>query len=284
MRMENTLQVRSEDVMTVGKVMSALTYIAQILMSVMSLAMITNSITRAKVCIKRIEEVLYSYPVIASGNNDGEGLLKGTIEFKNVSFSYPNSSGRPVISNLNLKINQGEVLAILGATGSGKSSLVNLIPRFYDVTEGEVLVNGINVKEYDLSNLRNAIGHVEQDVFIFYGTIKENILFGKPEATMEEVIEAAFNQAVGELKTKASSGDEEYLFKDNKLTRFIKSPQQENENYEASEEEYIYDDKKFTYIKNKNDIFGVIKTADVIYHIDNAKIKKAILKLIITFI
>ena len=177
----------SEDVMTVGKVMSALTYIAQILMSVMSLAMITNSITRAKVCIKRIEEVLYSYPVIASGNNDGEELLKGTIEFKNVSFSYPNSSGRPVISNLNLKINQGEVLAILGATGSGKSSLVNLIPRFYDVTEGEVLVNGINVKEYDLETLRNKISMVLQKTELFSGSIEENIKWGKDDATFEEV-------------------------------------------------------------------------------------------------
>jgi len=216
----------SEDVMTVGKVMSALTYIAQILMSVMSLAMITNSITRAKVCIKRIEEVLYSYPVIASGNNDGEELLKGTIEFKNVSFSYPNSSGRPVISNLNLKINQGEVLAILGATGSGKSSLVNLIPRFYDVTEGEVLVNGINVKEYDLETLRNKISMVLQKTELFSGSIEENIKWGKDDATFKEVESVAkiaqaddfikgfkdgYNSFVGERGANLSGGQKQRI-------------------------------------------------------------------------
>lgn len=216
----------SEDVMTVGKVMSALTYIAQILMSVMSLAMITNSITRAKVCIKRIEEVLYSYPVIASGNNDGEESLKGTIEFKNVSFSYPNSSGRPVISNLNLKINQGEVLAILGATGSGKSSLVNLIPRFYDVTEGEVLVNGINVKEYDLETLRNKISMVLQKTELFSGSIEENIKWGKDDATFEEVESVAkiaqaddfikgfkdgYNSFVGERGANLSGGQKQRI-------------------------------------------------------------------------
>ena len=216
----------SEDVMTVGKVMSALTYIAQILMSVMSLAMITNSITRAKVCIKRIEEVLYSYPVIASGNNDGEELLKGTIEFKNVSFSYPNSSGRPVISNLNLKINQGEVLAILGATGSGKSSLVNLIPRFYDVTEGEVLVNGINVKEYGLETLRNKISMVLQKTELFSGSIEENIKWGKDDATFEEVESVAkiaqaddfikgfkdgYNSFVGERGANLSGGQKQRI-------------------------------------------------------------------------
>ena len=216
----------SEDVMSVGKVMSALTYIAQILMSVMSLAMITNSITRAKVCIKRIEEVLYSYPVIASGSNGGEELLKGTIEFKNVSFSYPNSSGRPVISNLNLKINQGEVLAILGATGSGKSSLVNLIPRFYDVTEGEVLVNGINVKEYDLETLRNKISMVLQKTELFSGSIEENIKWGKDDATFEEVESVAkiaqaddfikgfkdgYNSFVGERGANLSGGQKQRI-------------------------------------------------------------------------
>ena len=216
----------SEDVMSVGKVMSALTYIAQILMSVMSLAMITNSITRAKVCIKRIEEVLYSYPVIASGSNGEEESLKGTREFKNVSFSYPNSSGRPVISNLNLKINQGEVLAILGATGSGKSSLVNLIPRFYDVTEGEVLVNGINVKEYDLETLRNKISMVLQKTELFSGSIEENIKWGKDDATFEEVESVAkiaqaddfikgfkdgYNSFVGERGANLSGGQKQRI-------------------------------------------------------------------------
>lgn len=216
----------SEDVMTVGKVMSALTYIAQILMSVMSLAMITNSITRAKVCIKRIEEVLYSYPVISSGNSAIDSNLKGTIEFKDVSFAYPNSSGRPVISNLSLKINQGEVLAILGATGSGKSSLVNLIPRFYDVTSGEVLVDGVNVKEYPLDELRTKISMVLQKTELFSGTVEENIKWGKEDATLEEVIEVAkiaqandfiegfkdgYNTFVGERGANLSGGQKQRI-------------------------------------------------------------------------
>lgn len=218
-------------VMTVGKVMSALTYIAQVLMSVMQFAMIFQSITRAKVCAKRIVEVLNSSPVITSNvsrnsNYNIKEKDKGTIEFKNVDFSYPSLSGKPVISNLNLKINKGEVIAILGATGSGKSSIVNLIPRFYDVTNGEVLVDGINVKDYNLFDLREKISMILQKTELFSGTIEENIKWGKEDASLEEVQEVAkiaqaddfinsfkegYNSQVGERGNNLSGGQKQRI-------------------------------------------------------------------------
>lgn len=181
--------------MTVGKVMAGLTYIMQVLMGVMQMAMIAASITRAKVSINRINEVLDSDPVITSSVSEGtvypiKKENDGTIEFKNVSFSYPNSSGQKVVDNLNLKINKGEKLAILGATGSGKSSIVNLIPRFYDVNSGEVLVDGINVKDYNLKDLRSKISMILQSTEIFSGSIEENVRWGKDDATFEEIQKA----------------------------------------------------------------------------------------------
>lgn len=126
-------------------------------------------------------------------NNYGiiKNNFEGDIEFKDVCFSYSHKKEKDVLTNFNLHIETGEKIALVGETGVGKTTISKLIPRFYDVDEGEILVDGINVKDYNLDNLRNAIGHVEQDVFVFYGTIKENILFGKPQATMDEIISAA---------------------------------------------------------------------------------------------
>ena len=179
--------------MTVGKVMAGLTYIAQVLMGVMQLAMIAASITRAKVSANRIIEVMDGDPVINSPVSEGtvyNETEKGTVEFKNVSFAYPNSSGQNVVSDFSLKINQGEKIAILGATGSGKSSIVNLIPRFYDVDSGEVLVDGVNVKEYNLKDLRKKISMILQKTELYSGTVEENIRWGKEDATFEEVQES----------------------------------------------------------------------------------------------
>ena len=118
--------------------------------------------------------------------------IKGEIEFRNVSFRYKHEdNAEQVLNNFSLHIPAGKKIALVGETGVGKTTISKLIPRFYDVSEGEVLLDGVNVKDYDLYNLRNAIGTVQQDVFIFWGTIKENILYGKPDATDEEVIEAA---------------------------------------------------------------------------------------------
>lgn len=118
--------------------------------------------------------------------------IKGEIEFRNVSFRYKHEdNAEQVLNNFSLQIPAGKKIALVGETGVGKTTISKLIPRFYDVSEGEVLLDGTDVKEYDLYNLRNAIGTVQQDVFIFWGTIKENILYGKPDATDEEVVEAA---------------------------------------------------------------------------------------------
>lgn len=141
--------------------------------------------------IEKFYSIMIIKPEIVKENGVRKEEFIGDVEFKDVSFSYFHDEDKNVLNNLSLKIEHGKKIAIVGETGVGKTTISKLIPRFYDVDNGEVLVDEINVKEYDLSNLRNAIGHVEQDVFIFYGTIKENIVYGKPNATMEEVIEAA---------------------------------------------------------------------------------------------
>lgn len=180
--------------MTVGKVMAGLSYVAQILMSVVMLAMIIQSATRAKVSADRLNAVLDSAPAVASDieyDDSPDSSLVGTVEYRQVSFNYPTLIGKPVISKFSLKIAKGESLAILGATGSGKSSLVNLIPRFYDTTEGVVLVDGIDVKEYNLQALREKIGIVLQQAELFTGTIKDNLLWGNEEASEEELVKYA---------------------------------------------------------------------------------------------
>jgi ATP-binding cassette subfamily B multidrug efflux pump len=177
--------------MRVGDVMSAITYITQILMSMMMVSMMFQSLTRASASAKRIIEVLETEPVIAGNDNSPETKQTGTVSFKNVSFRYPNSAGRPVLNNINLDIKRGEFIAIIGATGSGKSSLVNLIPRFYDVDEGEVLVDGENVRSYDLETLRRKIAFVLQKTELFSGSIADNIRWGRPEADDSEVEKAA---------------------------------------------------------------------------------------------
>lgn len=184
------LQVQAQE-MQVGQVMAAITYLTQILHGIMMLSMMFQTVSRASASAKRINEVLDTEPVI----NDGEGNFsygeKGTVSLKNVSFSYADASGRPVLSGIDLDIKAGENIAILGATGSGKSSLVNLIPRFYDPSEGEVFVDGVNVKDFKLDDLRSRIGIVLQKSELFSGTVKDNIKWGDFEASDEAVRKAA---------------------------------------------------------------------------------------------
>jgi len=175
----------------VGDVMSAITYITQILMSMMMVSMMFQTMTRAAASARRITEVLDSVPAIADNDSTPETKSTGAVEFKNVSFRYPSAAGRPVLENINLDVKPGEMVAIIGATGSGKSSLVNLIPRFYDVDEGEVLVDGVNVREYELDTLRHKIAFVLQKTELFSGTVADNIRWGRPDASDEEVVEAA---------------------------------------------------------------------------------------------
>ena len=128
----------------------------------MMVSMMFQSLTRASASAKRIIEVLESEPAIKAGDKSPETDEKGTVRFDHVSFRYPNSAGRPVLNDINLDVRKGEMVAVIGATGSGKSSLVNLIPRFYDADEGNVYVDGENVKDYDLKTLRQKIAFVLQ--------------------------------------------------------------------------------------------------------------------------
>lgn len=177
--------------MQVGEVMAAVTYITQILMSVMMVGMMFQQVSRSAASMKRVNEVLSTNPVISDGNKSADSDNSGTVEFRNVGFSYPGSSGKPVLSGIDLKAEKGQMIAILGSTGCGKTSLVNLVPRFYDASDGDVLVDGVNVKDYDVDTLRSKIGVVLQKSELFSGTVAENIRWGCETATDEEVKTAA---------------------------------------------------------------------------------------------
>ncbi|MBO7549807.1 MAG: ABC transporter ATP-binding protein [Clostridia bacterium] len=175
----------------VGQIMSGVTFVTMILSSLLMVGFMFQQITRAMASAKRINEVLDCIPVIRGGELRTEERGEGSVVFKDVSFHYPGTVGRPVLCDIDLDIKPGEYIAILGATGSGKTSLVNLITRFYDATSGEILVDGVNVKEYDLETLRSKIAFVLQKSELFAGTIAENIRWGAPDATDDEVREAA---------------------------------------------------------------------------------------------
>ena len=178
--------------MAVGDLTAFTTYIVQILMSLMMLSMVFLQSSRAMASIRRIDEVL-DEPIDLSDENalqKDRKVEKGRVEFKDVSFSY-REGGEPVLSHISLTAEPGETIGILGATGSGKTSLVQLIPRLYDVTEGSVRVDGIDVREYSLKNLRDGVGMVLQKNVLFSGTIEENLRWGDETATEEEVRRAA---------------------------------------------------------------------------------------------
>lgn len=194
--------------MKVGEVMAAITYLTQVLHGVMMMSMMFQTLAKASASANRLREVLKTDPVIKSGSVSLADKTGGTVSFKNVSFSYPETKGRPVISDLTLDIKSGESVAILGATGSGKSSLVNLIPRFYDCTAGEVLVDGVNVKDCKLDELRKKVGIVLQKSELFSGTVEDNIKWGDKNATHEEVISAAQAAQADEFIQKIPAGYE----------------------------------------------------------------------------
>ena len=194
--------------MKVGEVMAAITYLTQVLHGVMMMSMMFQTLAKASASANRLREVLETDPVIKSGSVSLADKTGGTVSFKNVSFSYPETKGRPVISELTLDIKSGKSVAILGATGSGKSSLVNLIPRFYDCTAGEVLVDGVNVKDCKLDELRKKVGIVLQKSELFSGTVEDNIKWGDKNATHEEVISAAQAAQADEFIQKIPAGYE----------------------------------------------------------------------------
>lgn len=171
------------------------TYFLYINFLIKPISRLTNSIEQIQQGFSGVEKFYNIMTVEPKIVSKIDGVKKdnfiGDVQFKNVGFSYNQNNDEYVLSNFTLNIPSGKKVALVGETGVGKTTVSKLIPRFYDVEEGEVLVDGINVKDYDLYNLREAIGHVQQDVFIFYGSIKENILYGRPNATFEEVVEAA---------------------------------------------------------------------------------------------
>ncbi len=178
-----------------GDLQAFINYIFQILMSVMMVAVALLQLTRAQACAHRINEVLNTEPSVEDKPHAKEQALpapKGQVEFQNVSFKYvATGTGDDVLSNISFTVKPGSFVAIVGGTGTGKSSLVNLIPRFYDVTGGAVLVDGMDVRDYPLEELRSRIGMVLQTNVLFTGTIRENLLWGRPDATEEEIIQAA---------------------------------------------------------------------------------------------
>lgn len=173
--------------LTTGELTSLLTYSIQILSSLMMLTMILVMCTMSKASAQRIVEILDEKPDLKNKKNPIEEVKNGDIEFKNVGFSYVGQKNKEVLNNINLKIKSGETVGIIGGTGDGKSSLINLIPRLYDVSEGKVLVGGVNVKDYDLKALRDQVANVLQKNVLFSGTIKENIRWGDENAPDEEV-------------------------------------------------------------------------------------------------
>lgn len=228
--------------MSVGTIMAAITYITQVIMSVMMVTMMFQSVSRALASAKRVSEVLETEPVIRGGKvGAGNGIadnsaagdaLAGSdpvpptqpaksatafqndnapdpvIRFSDVSFRYPGTAGDDVLKHIDLTVRRGEVLAVIGATGTGKSSLVSLIPRFYDPTSGEVFVDGVPVRDYDLTVLRKKIGFVMQKSELFSDTVENNIKWGKPDATREEVLSAAHTaQADGFIEGFAGGFD-----------------------------------------------------------------------------
>lgn len=164
-------------------------YAMQIIMSFMIISMMFIMIPRSIVSSRRINEVLYTKISIIDGNGIDKNEKKGNIIFKNVSFKYPEAE-KNVLNNISFEINKGETVAFIGSTGSGKSTLINLIPRFYDCTEGEILVDGYNVKDYKINQLNKKLGYIPQKGILFSGSIESNIKYGKEEATLEELEKA----------------------------------------------------------------------------------------------
>lgn len=164
-------------------------YGMQVIMSFLMLAMIFMMWPRAQVSARRINEVLDSDIHIKDGSFDGKTTEVGCVEFKNVSFKYPDAN-EYLLKNISFKVNKGQTIAFIGSTGSGKSSLINLVPRFYDVTDGEVLVDGVNVKDYTLKALHDKIGYVPQKAVMFTGTVKSNVCYGNKSVSEEEMKKA----------------------------------------------------------------------------------------------
>ncbi|MEX1587273.1 multidrug efflux ABC transporter subunit EfrA [Enterococcus faecalis] len=205
-----TVQISHGD-LEVGNLIAFIEYIFHALFSFMLFASVFMMYPRAAVSASRIQEALDMEPAIREEEGVTEIATKGYLEFKNVTFAYPGHAESPVIRNVSFKASPGETVAFIGSTGSGKSTLIQLIPRFYDVSEGEILIDGVNVKEYKLSALRNKIGYIPQKALLFTGTIADNLRYGKEDATLEEMERAIDIAQATEFVSQKPQGYDEPL-------------------------------------------------------------------------
>lgn len=199
------------DTMTTGQLMSLFTYATQILMSLMMISMVFVMITMAKSSADRIFEVLEEKSTITNPKNPIKEVKDGSIVFENVDFSYAGDENKLNLQNINLEIKSGETIGILGGTGSAKSTLVQLIPRLYDVTAGSIKVGGVDVRDYDTESLRNEVSMVLQKNVLFSGTIKENLRWGDKNATDEEIIDACKKSCADEFIETFPDGYDTYI-------------------------------------------------------------------------
>ncbi|MGH1790393.1 multidrug efflux ABC transporter subunit EfrA [Enterococcus faecalis] len=205
-----TVQISHGD-LEVGNLIAFIEYIFHALFSFMLFASVFMMYPRAAVSASRIQEALDMEPAIREEEGVTETATKGYLEFKNVTFAYPGHAESPVIRNVSFKASPGETVAFIGSTGSGKSTLIQLIPRFYDVSEGEILIDGVNVKKYQLSALRNKIGYIPQKALLFTGTIADNLRYGKEDATLEEMERAIDIAQATEFVSQKPQGYDEPL-------------------------------------------------------------------------
>lgn len=194
--------------LSVGQLVAFQDYVFHAMFSMMLFCSVLVLYPKAQVSSQRIQEILTTKTSINDGVQELPALQEGTISFQNVTFVYPDGE-EPVLKDISFTAKKGETVAFIGSTGSGKSSLINLIPRFYDVSNGEILIDGMNIKEYSLQDLRDKIGCIPQKAILFTGTIKENICFGKEDASMEDVIHASkIAQGYNFIMDKPSGFDE----------------------------------------------------------------------------
>ena len=189
-----------EELLKMTELQSFMTYSFQMLMSLMMLSMIMVQMIMSTASMRRIAEVINEKPTIVSPENAVTDVLDGSIEFQNVSFKYSQNAEKYALSDVNLKIESGQTIGVIGSTGSSKSTLVQLIPRLYDVSEGAVLVGGVNVKDYDLDVLRNSVAMVLQKNVLFSGTVRENMQWGNKFATDEEIQNALDLAQIGSME------------------------------------------------------------------------------------
>ena len=193
-----------------GQLVAFMDYLFHAMFSIMLFCTVFMMYPRAEVSAKRIEAVFDTVPLVHNDGKRKEGSQEGTISFEHVTFVYPDGE-EPVLKDVSFTAKKGETIAFIGSTGSGKSTLVNLIPRFYDVSEGSIRIDGVDIRDYDLFELRSRLGVIPQKAFLFNGTIADNIRFGKPDATIEEVIQAAKTTQAYDFIMEKEHGFEEEI-------------------------------------------------------------------------